>query len=115
MKTSNLFLSAMRDRYGISEEFVSAAHPLVDAIYAEFDGGHRADLLEFAESVFAQQAATEQSIRSSMRFLQDAAAQLERAISDFSRVVERVRPTVPERPVLTPFLIRPLVARWQVN
>ena len=112
MKTSNEFLSAMSDRHGISEEFVSAARPLVDAIYAEFDGRQRADLLEFAESVFAQQAATEQSIRSSTRLLHEAADHLERAVGDFAHVFERLRQAVAERPLpIRPFV----VPRWQLN
>jgi hypothetical protein len=111
MKTPEQFLCAMRDRYGISEEFVSAGRPLVDTIFAEFDGTQRADLLEFAESVFAQQAATEQSVRSTVGFLQEAAGQLERAVADFSRAFEQLQQAVVERP----FPARPLVSRWQLN
>ncbi len=111
MKTPDQFLSAMRDRYGISEEFIAASRPLIDAMFAEFDGQQRADLLEFAESVFAQQAATERSVRSSTRLLREATGHLERAISDFSRTLERLRQTVAERQLLS----RPTIPRWQLN
>ncbi len=111
MKTPDQFLSAMQDRHGISEEFVSAGRPLVEAIYAEFDGQQRAELLEFAESVFAQQAATEQSVRSSTRLLREAAGKLERAVGDFSRAFERLRQAVASPPLLT----RPIASRWDIN
>jgi hypothetical protein len=111
MTTPEQFLSAMQDHYGISEEFVSAGRPLVVAIYTEFEGKQRADLLDFAESIFAQQAATEKSVRSSARNLREAASQLERAVSDFRQTFETLRQAVAERPLPVP----PFVPRWQLN
>jgi hypothetical protein len=111
MKTPEQFLSAMRDRYGISEDFVLAGRPLVGAIYAEFDGKQRADLLDFAESVFAQQAATERAVRVSTRCLSEAAGRLERALGDFRRGLETLRQAVAQRLPVE----RPVLARWQLN
>lgn len=111
MKNPNQFLSAMRDRYGVSEDFISAGRPLVEAIYAEFNGAQRTDLLDFAESVFAQQAATEKAVRSSTRALNEVAGRLERGIGDFFRAFESLRKTIEERPVVA----QPLLPRWQLN
>ena len=111
MNSSDQFLSAMRDRHGVSEEFVSAGRPLVDAIYAEFEGSERAGLLEFAESVFCQQAETERSLARTSRMLTDAAEQLDQMFSELTRLLVTVRRTVVERSVIPPSI----APRWQLN
>jgi hypothetical protein len=111
MKNSNQFLSSMRDRYGISEEFVSAGRPFIDAIYAEFDDSQRANLLEFAESVFAQQAMTEKTVRTTASVLTQAARDLERAFADLMRLLVIPRKSVVARTVVD----RPVAPRLQLN
>jgi hypothetical protein len=116
MNNCSQFLSAMRERYGVSEEFVSAGRPLVDAIYAEFDGDRRASLLEFAETVFSQQAATEQSIRATASLLTEATDKLERAFADLSRVLVKLARPVAKRSVIARSVVeRSAVPRWQLN
>lgn len=111
MKTSMLFLSAMREKHGISDEFLEAARPLVESIYAEFDGEQRANLLEFAESVVSEQAKTERSIRASTRSLREAASKLERSFARFTQAVESLRNSVTDVSALE---VAP-VPRWRLN
>ncbi len=111
MTTPELFLVAMRERHGVSDDFIEAARPLVEAIFAEFDGEKRHDLLEFAESVFSQQAETERMVRSCTHSIREAARKLEQSFTRVTLALETLRKSRSEVVALgaTP------VPRWRMN